>query len=90
MLVSIVILEKIIKDKELRFYRRKGKCMKTYVGVGDRVKVKGSYFVEGYHIPQGTEFEITFVDRQGVPYCCRGLTVPITMWLRWDQFDIVK
>lgn len=64
--------------------------MEKYVGVGDRVKVKSSYFVDGYRIPQGTEFEITFVDRQGIPYCCRCLTMPISMWLRRDQFDIVK
>lgn len=68
----------------------KGKYMKKHVGVGDRIEVKSSYFADGHYIPQGTEFEIAFVDRQGIPYCCRGLTIPITIWLRRDQFDIVK
>lgn len=61
-----------------------------YIGVGNIVAINADYYSEPYHIPKGTKFEITFVDRQGIPYHCRCLTMPVSLWLRRDQIDIVK
>lgn len=65
--------------------------MERYIGAGDKVKVKSSYFTNGYRIEKGTEFEITFVDKgTNTPYCCRCLILPVTLWLKRDQFDVIE
>ena len=60
------------------------------IGVGDRVVLKDNHIVNGNKIPIGTILEITFVDRQGIPYCCECLDRPISLWLTKDQFDVLK
>lgn len=60
------------------------------MGVGDIVAINIDYYSEPYHIPKGTEFEIIFVDRQGIPYHCRCLTMSVSLWLRRDQIELMQ
>jgi len=64
--------------------------MGEYVYVCDKIKIKSGYITREYFINKGTEFEITFVDKgTNTPYRCRCLTLPVTLWLKRDQFNVV-
>ena len=65
------------------------KNMNTNIEVGDIVAITVNCYSEPYYIPKGTEFKVEVVDRQSIPYNCRCLTMPVSLWLRKDQIELV-
>ena len=66
------------------------KKMNAHIKAGDIVAITVSCYSEPYHIAKGTEFEVEFVDNQSIPYKCKCLTMPVSLWLRKDQIELVK
>ena len=65
------------------------KNMNTNIVAGDIVAITVNYYSEPYRISKGTEFEVELVDKQSIPYKCKCLTMPVSLWLRKDQIKLV-
>ena len=51
--------------------------------------LKNSYITDKCYVPKGTVFKVVSVKDGSIPYFCRCMTLPITVWLERDQFDFV-